>query len=106
MKWISIQIQPSATSLFDQKKFLQHLAAVGRYPEIDCYKEKDKVFLTFHLFTENPVALWKELKEKFFNGSDYGNYMRSIAIVACEDENETEILLLHHFDPAEQLDNF
>lgn len=104
MKCLSIQIQDFAIPDFDQQDFLNRVRELGRAPEVDAFEEKGKQYLNFNFFTEMPSALLRELQSNIYADKEYGEYIRSISIVACESENSEDDLLLHHFDSTQALD--
>lgn len=106
MRCLSIQIKPDAVAEFDKNDFLKRVRGLGRSPEIDDFEERNIRHLHFNFFTELPEQLWQEIKEKLYGDNTYGPYLGSVSLVACEGETRTEDVLLHHFDPTEQLDRF
>ncbi len=105
MYCISFQIQPKFAREFDRAEFLRRVRPV-RSPEVDAIEEKGKLFLSFNFFTEFPAQLWQELRQPLFSDADYAPKLAPFCVVICEDENEDECLLLHHFDSSEKLDSF
>jgi len=106
MKCLTIQIDSSAVDSFDRQQFLQQVNAMGRSPEIDAFEEKGRKYLNFNFFTEFPKVLWAELQTKIYKDDDYGKYLDSVSIVACEGERAEDDLLLQHFDKSIKCDSF
>ena len=103
MHCLSIQIQPEFLANFNKNDFLLRVRAADRSPEIDHFEEKGTRYLHFNFFTERPKMLWQELQMALYNDSEYGEVIKPISIVICEDEDANECLLLHHFDSNEKL---
>lgn len=105
MQCLTIQIDSSFIDSFDRQDFLRRLNAMGRSPEIDAFEEKGRKYLNFNFFTELPKALWDELQIHIYKHDDYGRYISSVSVVACEGERTEDDLLLHHFDKTIQCDS-
>lgn len=105
MQCLTIQIDSSAIDSFNRQDFLRRLNAIGRSPEIDAFEEKGRKYLNFNFFTELPKVLWDELQTHIYKTDEYGKYLGSISIVACEGERPEDDLLLHHFDPGIKCDS-
>lgn len=105
MYCISFQIQPKFAREFDRAEFLRRVRPV-RSPEVDAIEEKGKLFLSFNFFTEFPAQLWQELQQPLFADTEYAPKLAPFCVVICDDENEDECRLLHHFDTNEKLDSF
>ena len=106
MRCLTLQIRTDAIADFDKEDFLRRLKAIKRAPEIDSFSEKGTRHLHFNFFTEMPEILWRDIKLNLYNESEYGKYLRTISLVACEGEKAGEEYLLHHYDAAEKLDFF
>lgn len=103
MHCISIQIQAKFIATFNKNDFLLRVRAAGRSPEIDDFEEKGKRYLQFNFFTEKPKLLWQELQMALYKNNEYGEIIKPISIVICEDEIVGECLLLYHFDSNEEI---
>jgi len=105
MQSISIQIQPEYLATFDRHAFLSQVRTVNRSPEIDEFMEKGKTYLNYNFFTELPKVLWADLQTALYQHPDYASVIAPISIAVCEDESHPQgYFLLHHFDPAESVD--
>jgi hypothetical protein len=105
MYCISIQIQPRYARDFNRQDFLARVRDI-RSPEVDAIEEKGKLYLSFNFFTEFPKQLWEQLHRSLYQATNYAAILAPVSVAICEDENSDTCLLLHHFDPAETLDNF
>jgi hypothetical protein len=105
MYCISIQIQPKHARDFDRAAFLHRVRDI-RSPEVDAIEEKGKLFLSFNFFTEFPAKLWGELQDRLYKDPQYTAMISSVSVAICENEDDDDCLLLHHFDSSEKLDSF
>jgi len=101
MKCLSIQLQEDIDSAHTVDELVEHVRSFGRYPEID-RGENDEKYVNLNFFTEDLRAMWPEFKSKVLNDTSLGEWVKKVAIIACEgDQGWDNHILLWHYDPSE-----
>lgn len=102
MKCIAIQLDMSRNTAFDESDFIRLVKSIGRFPEVD-RDEDHPTMVQCNFFTEDPIVLWKDLRERVLGDESLGDWVRSVAVVACEgEEGWDDLCLLYHHDPDEK----
>ncbi|HEY7771620.1 MAG TPA: hypothetical protein VIC26_00450 [Marinagarivorans sp.] len=104
MKCFIIQIDPTRDDSYSLDAFIRLVRAQGKFPEVEPdYDEPSLTNLNF--FTEQPQQYWQDLKTRVLQHPDCAEWIKKVAIVACEGEHGWgDALLLAHYDNNEALD--
>jgi hypothetical protein len=62
-------------------------------------------YFNFDFDTPSPAALWAQIGESIYDASAAGQMVREASMAICTGHNGwDDYLLIHHWDPAEDLD--
>ena len=62
-------------------------------------------YYNFDFDTDQPAAFWNQVLTQVFASSDFGGEVRKSSMAICTGRNGwDDYLLIHHWDPAEELD--
>ncbi len=101
LKCLTIQLQPDLDARFNEQALLQRVKALGHYPEVDAGEEFGP-YINLNFFTEQAPLLWQQL-QGLLNDQLVGDWLKRVAIVACEGEQGwDDYQLLYHYDPQEK----
>jgi hypothetical protein len=100
VKRLHIQIQPNRSPGLDATQAVAHLHRLG--DDVRVTRGEDRgPYLNIDFATANISALWAAIREQLRAMPEVAR----AAIVVCEGQQGwDDYLLLHHFDPAEPLD--
>jgi hypothetical protein len=105
-----IQFQPHRAPDLDPERVTDLIARfVMGCPEVVSHhfsEGTDRVrWMNFQLKTRNLAALWSAVRKTVLADSEMGEALARSAMVLCQGEHEwDDYLVLHHFNPTEQLD--
>lgn len=98
MRCLSIQLQPERDQRFNPEDLVALVKSLGRYPEVDRPKNDDS-YVNLNFFTEEAPALWQEIQRGVLENERLGDWVKQVAIIVCEAEQESEdYLLLYSYD--------
>jgi hypothetical protein len=64
-------------------------------------------YVNLNFQTENKAELWRHVQARLYRHSDFGSFLAASSIALCTGNDAwNDYLLLHHFDPTEELDTF
>lgn len=105
MRWLSIQLQPERDPRFRAEDLVALVKSLGRYPEVDRPGGNDE-YVNLNFFTEEAEKLWQDLQQGVLGDERLGDWVKQVAIIVCEAEQESEdYLLLHSFETDAKLDS-
>lgn len=98
MRCLSIQLQPERDQRFKPEDLVALVKSLGRYPEVDRPKDDDR-YVNLNFFTEEAPTLWQELQQGVLENDRLGDWVKQVAVIVCEAEQESEdYLLLYSFE--------
>lgn len=108
MRRFNVQIQPARLGEGSPDDLIQCLkaAADGVVLTFDGQDAGDDAgpYINVSFIAAEPIAAWSRL-QRLYDVSEIGHRLALSTIVVCEGEDGwDDYLLLHHFDPAENLD--
>ncbi len=109
MKILQVQLQPDLAPGLDvseAKVLLESIASSALVSKFRLTNGTDGgPYLNFSYATENPSALWSEMKRTVLENSPLSNQLRQAIMVVCEGERGWhDYLQLYHFDPKVAVD--
>jgi hypothetical protein len=67
--------------------------------------DDDGRYINLNFETEDKAELWRLVRTRLYRNSNFGELLATSSITVCTgNDGWSDYLLLHHFDPAEQLD--
>ncbi len=100
MKCISIQLQPDIDPTLNKEAVLAVLTDAGLMAEI-VEGEDEGRFINLNVNTDDVKLTWQQIKKPLLQIP----YIQTACIIVCEGNHGwNDFLLLHHYDPAEVLD--
>ncbi|QZA76928.1 hypothetical protein K4H28_11455 [Deefgea tanakiae] len=106
-----IQLQPHLVPTMDEAKARAALAAFAEQALVIGHRvtegNENGAFINFEYKTNDLAALWHECKERIYQNSLLAfQLQRATMAIAQGDDGWEDCLLLHHFDPATEVDEF
>lgn len=104
MRCLSLQIQPDSVPQLDVAAVVRELTELTTAPtNVDVQEGNDNGrYINVTWSTRDYATLWKTLQKKLEQDQQFSQY----SIVCCEGQHGwDDYLLLHHYDPSEQLDD-
>ncbi|WP_157315045.1 hypothetical protein [Chitinibacter sp. GC72] len=108
---LMIQLQPHRVPTMDEAKARAALAEFAQQPLVIGHRvtegDENGVFINFEYKTRDLAALWHECQERIYQNSLLAfQLQRASMAIAQGDDGWEDCLLLHHFDPAIDVDEF
>ena len=111
MRSLSIQIQPSLSAGMDMSEVLaafQAIADTSAFVKHHAFDNGDGQgpYFNFTFGTTDAKRFWQIVRERFYISGEIANHMRQSSMAMCSSEaGWDDYLLLHHYDPAVDLDD-
>ena len=110
MRTLHIQVQPGRAKALDVVRLRREFHALATDNAlVSAYRfsngNDDGDYYNFDLDTPHPAALWDQIQAAIFEASSFGQQIRQSSMAICTGRNGWEdYLLIHHWDPDEDLD--
>jgi hypothetical protein len=111
MSTICLQVQPGRACDIDMRR-VRKLCKFAASSEKNVSKfavvedEEKGSYINFMFETTEPQKTWNFLQDTLFKDEELSLALSKASIVVCEGKDGwNDYLLLHHFDPSEELDN-
>lgn len=112
MRHLNVQLQPDRATSLDLSKTRAAIEELARNHAIVAgfnTNEGDDHgrYTNFTFLANDPRILWDRIQAEVLGDPEIGSEVADCSIIVCEGEHGWEdYLLLHHFDPAQKLDEF
>jgi hypothetical protein len=109
MRTLSIQLHPNRIESGDTERLVETLQRAASGASLRAIAQDrgddDGPYINLSFAAPDHVAAWSQLRA-VYEDADVGTQLASASIVVCEGaDGWNDYLLLHHFDPAEKLDD-
>lgn len=109
MRRLNVQIQPTRVNNHKADELIAHVRAAADGLVLEFQGEEhgndQGPYINLSFAAADHAASWSRLRQRFDN-SEIGRAVAVSTIVTCEGERGwDDYLLLHHFDPSEELDD-
>ncbi|WP_028450424.1 MULTISPECIES: hypothetical protein [Chitinibacter] len=106
-----IQLHPQRVPTLNLEQARAAFAKLAQHPLVRGSRvtegEEEGPYLNFEYKTDDLAALWDEVKSSIYDGSLLAfQLQRASMAIAQGDEGWDDYLVLHHFDPAIEPDEF
>ncbi len=111
MRSLSIQVQPNRSAGMDMTEVFAAFQAIADTTELVKHHAFDNgddqgPYFNFTFGTTDAKRLWQIVRERFYSSGEIANHMRQSSMAMCSSEaGWDDYLLLHHYDPAVDLDD-
>jgi hypothetical protein len=108
---LSIQVHPNRSADMNMTEVLAAFQAIADTTELvkhHAFNNGDDQgsYFNFTFGTSDAKRLWQVVRERFYDSGEISNHMRQSSMAMCSSEAGWDnYLLLHHYDPAVDLDD-
>jgi hypothetical protein len=107
---LHIQVQPDLAGSLDTIRLRKEFEAIAtENPLVAAHRFRngtdDGDYYNFDFDTPRPSALWEQIRSTIYEAPAFGESVRLSSMAICTGHNGWEdYLLIHHWDPGEDLD--
>jgi hypothetical protein len=108
---LHIQVQPGLAESLDMVRLRREFQAIATdNPLVSGHRFRngndDGDYYNFDFDTPRPAALWEQIRAAVYDASAFGQSVHHSSMAICTGIHGWEdYLLIHHWDPAEDLDD-
>lgn len=112
MRALTVQIQPDRSAGIDMARVVEFFETLAADKQLVAKRrfssdEEEGAYFNYLLETKEIHGLWLFIRQRIFSDDELGRHLSRSVIVVCTGENGwDDYLLLFHFDPRAQLDDF
>jgi hypothetical protein len=107
---LHIQVQPGLADSLDTIRLRREFQAIATdNPLVTGHRSRngteDGEYYNFDFDTSSPSELWIQIQSMIYDASEFGQSVRNSSMAICTGQHGWEdYLLIHHWDPDENLD--